>query len=167
MNEAQFACPACGSNALTPNPDGTVSCAGCGGTFEVTERTCPDCGTSNPPNAQSCRSCGRALDLVGFMLQSRLTTSKDRLAQARQQAAALKDAAEATSQERMRTLWDQEEQRLREVARAQAQQQRKDQTLLIGAIVVIAIAVISIVVYALVSSAGPGTPTATPTAMPW
>jgi len=167
MNDVQFACPACGSNAITPNPDGTVSCAGCGGTFEVMERTCPDCGTSNPPNAPSCRSCGRALDLVGFMLQSRLIPPKDRLAQARQQAAALKDAAEAASQERMRTWWDQEEQRLQKTARAQAQQQRKEQTLLIGVGVVIAIAVIGIIVYVLVSSTGPGTPTATPTAMPW
>jgi predicted amidophosphoribosyltransferase len=165
--ETTPSCLTCGSTALTPNPDGTLTCARCGSTFEVTERVCPDCGAANPPQAERCHACGRSLDLVGFILQTRLQTPAKRLDQVRQRAAFLKQEAETASQGRMHEWWEQEIERRRELIQAQAEQKRQERMLLTGAIIFAAIVLLALVVYTLVTSGSPGSSTITPTPLPF
>lgn len=103
METGAFRCLGCGSTLLIPNPNGTLTCAYCGTTYEITGRTCPECGAINPPGTEYCTRCERALDLVGFILQSRLqATTREHLEQVRAEAARLKEESEAASQERLR-----------------------------------------------------------------
>lgn len=137
---------------LIPNPDGTLTCAYCGTTYEVTGRTCPNCGAVNPPEAEHCARCGRVLDLVGFILQSRLqTTTRERLEQIRAEAARLKAESEAASQERLRRWWAEEERR-RALAAAQAERDRQERMLLTGALVFAAVVILGILIYLVVTA---------------
>ncbi len=147
-----FRCSGCGSTLLIPNPDGTLTCAYCGTTYEITGRTCPDCGAINPPEAERCTSCGRLLDLVGFILQSRLQTTRERLEQVRAEAARLKEESEAASQERLRRWWAEEEERRRALAAAQAERDRQERMLLTGALVFAAVVILGILIYLLVTA---------------
>jgi len=147
-----FRCSGCGSTMLIPNPDGTLTCAYCGTTYEVTGRTCPNCGAVNPPEAEHCARCGRVLDLVGFILQSRLqTTTRERLEQIRAEAARLKAESEAASQERLRRWWAEEERR-RALAAAQAERDRQERMLLTGALVFAAVVILGILIYLVVTA---------------
>ncbi len=148
-----FRCSGCGSTMLIPNPDGTLTCAYCGTTYEVTGRTCPNCGAVNPPEAEHCARCGRVLDLVGFILQSRLqATTRERLEQIRAEAARLKAESEAASQERLRRWWAEEEERRRALAAAQAERDRQERMLLTGALVFAAVVIMALIIYLLVTS---------------
>ncbi len=148
-----FRCSGCGSALLMPNPDGTLTCAYCGTTYEITGRTCTRCGAINPPEAEHCVRCGSVLDLVGFILQSRLqTTTQERLEQIRAEASRLKEEAEAASQERLRRWWAAEEERRRALAAAQAERDRQERMLLIGALILAAVVILGILIYLLVTA---------------
>lgn len=148
-----FRCSGCGSTLLIPDPDGTLTCAYCGTTYEITGRTCSDCGAINPPEAKHCIRCGRVLDLVGFILQSRLqTTTRERLEQVRAEAARLKEESEAASQKRLREWWALEEERQRALAAAQAERDRQERMLLTGALVFAAVVILGILIYLLVTA---------------
>ncbi|MBC7226146.1 MAG: zinc ribbon domain-containing protein [Thermoflexales bacterium] len=149
---AAFRCSGCGSTLLIPNPDGTLTCAYCGTTYEITGRACPECGAVNPPEAEHCIRCGRVLDLVGLILQSRLQTTRERLEQVRAEAARLKEESEAASQERLRRWWAEEEERRRALAAAQAERDRQERMLLTGALVFAAIVILGILIYLLVTA---------------
>jgi len=161
-----FRCPTCGSRALQPNPDGTLTCTRCGTVCEPAIRACPDCGAVNPPEAEWCCACGRPLDLVGFVLRARLGATSERLEQARQQAAVLKREAEAASQERLRGWWEQEAERRRALARKQEERDRQERMLLTAAAVFAVIVLVAILIYVLAVSGGPGVPAVTPTPLP-
>jgi hypothetical protein len=138
---------------LIPNPDGTLTCAYCGTTYEVTGRTCPNCGAVNPPESEHCARCGRVLDMVGFILQSRLqVTTRERLEQIRAEAARLKAESEAASQERLCRWWAEEEERRRALAAAQAERDRQERMLLTGALVFTAVVILALIIYLLVTS---------------
>ncbi|MGB9776564.1 MAG: zinc ribbon domain-containing protein [Anaerolineae bacterium] len=147
-----FRCSGCGSTMLIPNPDGTLTCAYCGTTYEITGRTCPACGAVNPPDRTHCTRCGRVLDLVGFILQSRLQTTRERLEQVRAEAARLKEESEAASQERLRKWWAEEEERRRALAAAQAERDRQERRLLTGALAFAAVVILGILIYLLVTA---------------
>lgn len=148
-----FRCLGCGSTLLIPDPDGTLTCAYCGTTYEITGRTCSNCGAINPPEAEHCIRCGRVLDLVGFILQSRLqTTTRERLEQVRAEAARLKEESEAASQKRLREWWALEEERRRALAAAQAERDRQERMLLTGALVFAAVVILGILIYLLVTA---------------
>lgn len=147
-----FRCSGCGSTLLIPNPDGTLTCAYWGTTYEITGRTCPNCGAVNPPEAEHCVHCGRVLDLVGFILPSRLqTTTRERLEQIRAAATRLKEESEAASQERLRH-WRAEEERRRALAAAQAERDRQERRLLLGALLFAAVVILGILIYLPVTS---------------
>lgn len=160
-------CPTCGSRALEPDEKGTLTCARCGSVCEVTGRICPECGSANAPGTERCAQCGHALDLVGFVLRTRLLGSADRLQRIRRQAEAFRQEAEAASQERLGLWWAQEEERRRALARAQAERDRQERMVLAGALIFAAAVLIGLLVHLLVTgSAGPGAPVVTPTALP-
>ncbi len=148
-----FRCSGCGSAMLIPDPDGTLTCAYCGTTYEITGRTCPECGAVNPPEAERCIRCGKVLDLVGFILQSRWqTTTREHLEQVRAEAARLKEESEAASQRRLREWWAMEEERRRALAAAQAERDRQERMLLTGALVFAAVVILGILIYLLVTA---------------
>lgn len=148
-----FRCSGCGSTMLIPNPDGMLTCAYCGKTYEITGRTCSECGAVNPPETEYCIRCGRVLDLVGFILQSRLqATPRERLEPVRAEAARLHEELEAASQERLRKWWAEEEERRRALAAAQAERDRQERRLLTGALVFAAVVILGILIYLLVTS---------------
>jgi len=150
---AAFRCSSCGSAQLIPNPDGTLTCAYCGVTYEITGRTCAHYGAVNPPEAEYCTRCGRVMDLVGFILQSHFRTStRERLERARVEAARLKAESEAASQERLQRWWAEEEERRRALAAARAERERQERALLTGALVFAAIVVLGIITYLLLTS---------------
>ncbi len=153
FGDVAFRCTGCGSTLLIPNPDGTLTCAYCGTTYEITGRTCPQCGAVNPSEAEHCIRCGRVLDLVGFVLRSRLqATTRDRLEQIRAEAARLKEESEAASQKRLREWWALEEERRRALAAAQAERDRQERMLLTGAVVFAAVVLLGILIYLLVTA---------------
>jgi hypothetical protein len=166
MEAMAYRCPTCGSTALQPGPEGTLTCVRCGTVCEVAQPTCPECGAANPPGAERCHACDRLLDLVGFVLRARLQGPSQRLEQDRQRAAALKQEAEAASQDRMRQWWEQEEERRRAVALAQVEQKRQEQRLLAVAMAIAFVVLTGVVIYLLVSAGGSGGSMVTPTPFP-
>ncbi|MBN1954594.1 MAG: zinc ribbon domain-containing protein [Anaerolineae bacterium] len=162
MEESELLCPSCGESALVPHPGGGLVCPQCDATYEMEDQRCPVCGADNPPTAKYCNSCGRALDLVGFVLQHRLQTPRERLAQSRLQAQSLKDEAEAASQERMGQWWVDEQERRRSLAAARAKQKKQEQQVLVGLLIVIGLVVVAVIAYVVWASVGPGTPQLTP-----
>ncbi|MCS7179210.1 MAG: hypothetical protein RML46_10565 [Anaerolineae bacterium] len=148
-----FYCSECGSALLVPDPEGTLTCAHCGVTCEITGRTCLRCGAVNPLEAEHCTQCGQVMDLVGFILQSRLqTTARERLEKMRAAAARLKEDAEIASQERLRRWWAEEEERRRTLAAAQAERDRQERMLLRWAMIFAAGVILAILIYLLVTA---------------
>ncbi len=144
-------CSGCGSTALVPNPDGTLTCAYCGTTYEITGRTCPYCGAANLLEAKYCSQCGHLMDVLGFILETRAPTStQEHLEHVRREAAKIKAETEAASQERLRRWWAEEEERRQALAAAQAERDRQERMLLTGALAFAAIIILAILVYLLV-----------------
>jgi len=166
MEAAHDRCPTCGSTRLQEDAEGSLTCARCHTAIVVDERLCPECGAVNAPEDERCRACGRILDLVGFVIQSRLQTPSGRLEQMHQQAAALKEELEAVSRERLERWWEQEEERRRLLAQAQAERERQERKMLAGAIIVAVVVVIVIAIYVLVGLYRPGIPSTGPAPLP-
>lgn len=160
LQKDAFRCSGCGSTMLIPNPDGTLTCAHCGTTYEITGRNCPYCGAVNPPEAKYCLQCGHVMDMLGFILQSRLqVTTPERLEQVRAEVAKIKAETEAASQERLRRWWAEEEDRRRALAAAQAERDRQERMLLTGALIFAAVVILAILIYVLVTAlTSPGAP---------
>lgn len=143
-----FRCTECRSTSLISNPDGTLTCLRCGADYEIVGRQCPGCGTTNPPEAEYCERCGRLLDLVGFVLRRCWpVATQERLERFRAEVARLKEETEAASQERLRRWWAEEEERRRALAAAQAERDRQERQLLIGALVFGAVILLGILIY--------------------
>ena len=165
MEEMDLRCPTCGGRALTPNPDGSLTCTRCGSVCKPTGRVCPDCGTVNPLEAERCTTCGRLLDLVGFILETRLAPPAGRQEWIQRQAETLKRELEAASQERLQRWWEEEMERRRAVAQAQRERKRRERKLLLGAVLIAAAILAAVLVYVTVTAISSGTPTPTP--VPW
>ncbi len=162
MEATDFRCPTCGSRALTPNPDGSLTCARCGGVCEPASRVCPDCGAANPPEVERCIACGCLLNLVDLILEARLVPPGRRLEQAKLQAETVKEELEAASQERLQRWWEEEAERRRAMARAQMERDRQERQLILGAVIFAVLVMAAILIYVAVTATGPGTPTPTP-----
>jgi len=166
MEAETFRCATCGNTALQESSDGALVCSRCGERYQLEEHLCPECGAANPPGQEECPVCGRTLDLVGFVLSSRLLPPADRLERIRQQAAVLKQEADSISQERLDRWWQEEQKRRRSVAEAQAEQQRRERKLLTVAAVVIAVVLVGLIVYLVLTAGGPGDAALTATPAP-
>ncbi len=161
-----FRCTVCGGTAFVTGPDNTITCTRCGSVHEPGKaQACPDCGATNPPGAKYCAECGRALDLVGYMLQTRLRSPRERPEQDLERIAELKEMAESASQERLSQWWSEEEERRRQMALQRIEQKKKERRILIGVIVaaiLVLLVILTLVVLSAISSGpaahlGPGT----------
>ena len=62
MSLQRLACPACGANVFSRDPDGYLVCGACGSVFQQTRHMeCPTCRAMNPEDARRCIQCGAAL----------------------------------------------------------------------------------------------------------
>lgn len=106
-----------------------------GNIYEIVRRTCPNCGATNPLEAAYCARCGHVMNLVGFLLKTRLPTgTPEHLEQVRAETPRIKAEAEAASLEWLCQQWAGKEERRRNLAAAQVERDRQERMLLTEAI---------------------------------
>ena len=144
-------CDACGSqflleghvcpNCHTYHREQRAICRQCG---QPLTRTCPKCQTPNWAGDEYCRKCGAALDIFEMLqkvdARSRAEKRNEQHAQIRQ----LKEAEEQASQRRMAEMMAIEEERQRDLARRQADSQKRDRQIILGVAAVVVIFVLAL-----------------------
>ncbi len=172
-------CPQC-KNAMTLNPDGSLTCPACGKGYDPPERLCPicgeigqpgndecrrcgtelartcaQCGTRNWSGASQCRQCGAELEIVGLMTERLALGTTGRLHQQMETSVEIKQREETDSQKRMDALWQKEHQRQQEVAANRSRKKEQEMMFirltLFGGLGILILAIILIVLMSLLN----------------
>jgi len=144
-------CPACDSEDIAINEQGSLECLQCGHKWEISSTICPRCGSRNPGDAETCVRCGEALDVVDRLLSKHPSNSEPYfLREARSRAPDLKQREESASQQRLETLKEIDRRRLEALREAQYLQRQKERQTLTTTFWILAAMVLIIVVATLV-----------------
>ena len=137
-------CPHCNSYHAEEN----AFCTNCG---EPLTRTCRHCGTGNWAGDEHCAACGAALDIFDLLALQDEHVRHNFMEERRHQIRQLREQEEAASARRREELEAIEEARQVEVGRRLAQQQRQEQRLLMTVFIAVAIFLLLVAAYAVVS----------------
>lgn len=135
-------------------PPSARFCPGCG--VEVGIR-CPQCGSLNSARAQTCQACVNPLDIVDPLLGRMAGGQHGWLANIQRDASNTKEEEEEASQVRLSAMWEIEDQRLKELAQAQAERDRQQSILVWGSLILAAVFIVSLlIVLAVAAARSPG-----------
>jgi ribosomal protein S27AE len=179
MQLTDFECPNCGASEMVASEERRLICVFCGSSFGEVARICPGCGHYNQVGvrhcsrcgtrllracsacgadnwvlAEHCVVCGRNLDMIERMTHRWKQSTQQWLYEQREGMAALKEAEEQASQQRMAALMEAERIRQEAIALARESQQQRDRQLFTVMGVVIAIFAIVVVLALLLTSGG-------------
>ncbi|MCJ7511775.1 MAG: hypothetical protein MUO23_02260 [Anaerolineales bacterium] len=150
MNLEQV-CPSCLSLDLVHEP-GAWTCQQCGMVFDPPLVLCPSCGGANVADDDACAACGRPLTLVDQVLNRHSNPRTPTfLASVRDQAPALKESEQRSSEARSQEFLEIDRRREEQQAIQEAQRRRSDRMLLslgiaLGAIVLGAACIVGLVI---------------------
>ncbi|MCI0578618.1 MAG: zinc ribbon domain-containing protein [Chloroflexi bacterium] len=151
-------CDACGSEFLLrghlcPNCSAYSNaeqsiCGQCG---MALTRICGKCRTPNWAGDEYCVQCGSPMDILDILKRQYTHSTAERLTDQMAEARRLKEIEELASERRMAELMAIEEQRQIELRRRLAQQKQQERTLLVLVFGAIALFLVVLVIYALIS----------------
>jgi len=148
-------CSECGASC----PPNARFCPGCGVEVGI---QCPQCGSLNSARTQICQACRNSLDVVDPILGRMAGGQHGWLANIQRDASDAKQAEEGASQARLSVMWEMEDQRLIELAHAQAERDRQQRILVWGSVVLAAVFIISLLIILAVAVARSPAPLAIP-----
>lgn len=191
MSLEQLECPNCGSDTLTSNPDGTLTCSFCGDRYaapggvlcpscgQVNDeeanycqecgydliRECPACGAGSPHDATHCQICGRPLSALEEIVERLQEKTAGRLERQMRESVDIKVQEEADSQRRLEEMWLQEHERQQAIATAKAEQQRQEQLLVRSVfilVILVILVILGVILISVSSSGGESAPSGLP-----
>ena len=146
QEEEVFECSECSASY----PPDARFCPSCGVEVGI---QCPQCGSLDGARAQTGQSCADPLEIVDPLLGRMASGQHGWLANIQHDASDTKEEEEKASQVRLSAMWEIEDQRLNELAQAQAERDRQQRILVWGSVILAAVFLISLLIVLSIAAA--------------